>query len=82
MAVGRCTTHFSLFKWGLMFTGGTIWILTHGHIKKLNDCQHPRVASAWGMASREIELATLNEFTGIEGTQASHFYFACILLGC
>ena len=28
---GRCTTHFSLCWWGL-FTGGTIWLLTRGHI--------------------------------------------------
>ena len=32
--VGRCTTHvrhpFQLWDW-LMFTGGTIWVLTHGH---------------------------------------------------
>ena len=27
----RCTTHFSLLGIG-MFTGGTIWVLTHGHM--------------------------------------------------
>ena len=30
---GRSTTHFSLFFAGIgMFTGGTIWILTHTHM--------------------------------------------------
>ena len=31
--VGECTTHFRLYCVGIgMFTGGTIWILTHGHL--------------------------------------------------
>ena len=30
--VGEFTTHFSLFEWGWMLTGGTIWILTHGQM--------------------------------------------------
>ena len=40
--VGRCTTHFLfyfviVFLLGIgMFTGGTIWILTHGHVARWN----------------------------------------------
>ena len=32
----RCTTHFRTYfsGWSGMFTGGTIWVLTHGHILK------------------------------------------------
>ena len=31
--VGEFTTHFGLFLVGIgMFTGGTIWMLTHGHL--------------------------------------------------
>ena len=31
---GRCTTHFRAYfsGWIGMFTGGAIWLLTHGHI--------------------------------------------------
>ena len=33
---GRCTTHFRTYfsGWIGMFTGGTVWILTHGHINQ------------------------------------------------
>ena len=32
----QCTTHFRTYfsGWIGMFTGGTIWILTHGHLSE------------------------------------------------
>ena len=38
--VGEFTTHFSTyFSWAVgMFTGGTIWILTHGHAAAVECC--------------------------------------------